>query len=141
MTIQIATKIDEAPASAGLTPTARPLTDAIKTALLSQWGRYIKGDAAPPVLPVPDDIKDQIDERACQGRVELTDSAFWQACLDATLARHFPGQPVITFRTPAGPALLATGPEEVMLFQQHFLDELSDRAELQYVPTFPECVG
>lgn len=103
------------------------LSEIARRALVALWGRYVRGEEQPPVIDATaeeDAIIDALEEQ--KGKFDA--GSRWFLRLSLVCARLHPSQSVIWFETPAGPAIIASGDEEVDLFRQHFRSEMATRA-------------
>lgn len=100
-------------------PTSRFAED---PALRDRLGRIFAGQEPPPTLATPPEVQQLLDHELAR-HPDLSVSERQRLLTDWSLQYHHGGNEVLTWKSPQGLAVLATGAEEVARVLQHLPPE------------------
>src|SRR5262245_17624155 len=102
-------------------------------AYLARIDRILAGQEPPPLMTTPPEVE-QIVNRLVARLDEVLPEERQRVADDLNLQYYHGGNPVLTWQTPKGRAVLAVGLEQI----QRVLDHLSDEQRLQVLEQFPD---
>jgi hypothetical protein len=111
-----------------------PLSEQRKDELLKMWRGFLSGSVQPEVITVPTQVEQVVEEEIKRMPGRPTPAAEARMRLEQFLEHYYGDLPVLCMDTPTGPAVIGAGEEEVLLFQQHFPDEVCVRVQIHYPP-------